>query len=436
MLSFQKKHLQPTQEKVSILIALLFIYGAQYIPALEPYYVQTLVGTMVVLAVIAAVNKSWVDVVSTLFIGAVFFFARLKFDQVDPYSFTFRTAAITAFAYLNLALLIGPWARFTKWFRNFYKHRRHIGVTMFLLALLHASLVMSQYFNYSLGQAFASTFVFFGFTGLFILFFMAVTSWDHVQVHFKNSWWKVAHPLLLAVYVGLILYMRSVSLDLATWHVVLLSAFILFWLLVAPWSLPRVLLKQVKGWKQLHMLVYIVYASIITHMWTGVVQLQADWIQAVFWTLIGITALSHAVGWVMVIVKHVNKKRTGQPEALNGTQMAKVGSVDSFEDGRGQRFELPNGVPVAVFKNGDSFFTMSAICPHQNGPIENGIIVNGFVECPWHRWQFNTADGSGPPEYPDCIPYYETLVRNGVVYVAIEPTGKCQDNNGHTEFSR
>ena len=47
-------------------------------------------------------------------------------------------------------------------------------------------------------------------------------------------------------------------------------------------------------------------------------------------------------------------------------------------------------------------------------------IVNGYVECPWHRYQFSVQNGLGPPGFADCIAYYDTQVQNGAVYVSLE----------------
>jgi methionine sulfoxide reductase heme-binding subunit len=420
----------------SLILCILFIYTVPFVPALAERMTLLMIGLTVVLAIMAAVKHAWTDVVLAIVIGLTFGLARLKFDQVDDLSFVFRTAAVLAFVGLHVTLFIGPWSRFTAHFRNFYKHRRHVGVATFLLALTHASLIMKIYFNYDMEQAFSSTFVFFGYTAFFILLWLALTSWDYVQKHIKNKWWGVVHTGLLVVYLGMVMYVNSVSLDITTWHNVLFGTFLVYWLAAAPWGVIRKMVKRVNGWKQLHVLVYIAYTSVIVHVWTGVVSLLEPWVQALFWTFVVAVVTSHAIGWALMIKKAL-KKRGGSSEVieLNGGRYHLVGQADEFEEGKGQKKQVGNQ-ELAVFRYNNEFFGLASICPHQGGPIADGEVVNGYVECPWHKWQFSVESGGGPPGFPDCIPYYSAVVQDNSVYVNEQSTEQCKEEDGHTTFQQ
>lgn len=421
--------------KISLLLVVIFIYTVPFIPALAERMVAGVVVLMIVLGIMAAVKKAWTDVVITMVIALTFIIGRLQFNQVPDTDFTFRTAAALAFVFLNVTLFIGPWSRFTPHFQKFYKHRRHVGVTTFLLALTHASLIMKIYFHYSPEQAFSASFVFFGFTGLFILLWMALTSWDYVQKHFKSTWWIAIHTGLFVIYAGMVGYMYTVAVDLTMIQKMLLGSFLLFWLLAAPWSLPRKILRRVNGWKQLHVLVYLAYASVITHIWTGVVSQLDTWVQALFWTMIVGVITSHAIGWVMILKKYMEKSgKSSELISVDGKDYCLVGSVNDFEHGKGALRDVGDE-SLAVFRNNDAFFALASHCPHQGGPIAEGEIVNGYVECPWHKFQFSVEEGSGPPGFPDCIPYYPGTVQNNNVYISTTSTGKCNEVDGHTKFT-
>ncbi len=410
--------------KISLLVALVCITT---LPILSEQWIwYSLLCCSALLGIYALWKKAWVDVWLIMIIIASFVFARVRFPETEGTVVMLRTAAILATFFLNVTLLIGPWTRFVKRMRPFYKYRRHVGVTAFLMALTHATLVLSYYFEFSPEAAYASAFVFFGSTSLFIMTWMALTSWDYVQKKVKPLWWSVLHTLLLAGYIGYIAMFMNYVLDLETWHKVVLGIFVVFWLLVSPWALPKKILRRVNGWKQLHVLIYIAYASVIIHIWTGTLKFEDIlWLKIVFWAFFALVVGSHVSGLLFMLRQFVKRKKaSGETLQLNGKTYYNIGSAAEFPDGKGRRVDA-NGFSVAIFKHNGKLFGMSTICPHQGGPIAEGCIVNGYVECPWHRYQFSVDTGSGPPGFKDCIPYYEVVEQNGAAYVCVESTGSC-----------
>lgn len=410
---------------VSLIIAVIAIYTIPYVPSLANNMVLSFGVIVALLGALAVWRKAWFDVVLAGFILLVLFIGRMKFDVIDDTTYVFRTSAVLAYVLLHGVLLIGPWSHFTKHAQKIYTHRRHLGVTTFLLALTHASLIMQVYFNYSLKNAWTSAFVFFGFTALFIMTWLALTSWDIAQKKIKRTWWNIAHPAILVIYIALIAYVWNTALDIQTWQKTLLIAFVLVWLMCAPWSIPQKILKRVNGWKQLHVLIYVAYISVVVHVWTGVVNLQDTWLQAAFWTGFVAVVTSHALGWFLML-KEKKSHSSANIITLNGSTYVEAGPIDEFEEGRGKKIDM-NGMPMAVFKYQDTFFGISAVCPHQGGPLDQGEIVDGYVECPWHRYQFSVEDGAGPPGFDDCVPYHTGITQNGVVYIATDRANACEE---------
>ena len=218
---------------------------------------------------------------------------------VDPLVLVLRTSSILAFVLLHAVLLIGPWARFLKkgWL---VLYRRHLGVAVFFLAWFHSTVVISKYFAGSPTAGFSNAFVFFGQSALFILFLLAVTSWDRFQNGGSSRWWSVFHTGTLIVYLLLVrLFVVSSLFPIPSWSWWVVGFVVAFWVLSAPWALPKWQFSFVRGWKQVHVLIYPAYVLILFHSWVIIQQynLGAPLI-IVFWILPVVTG-SHVAGWVV-----------------------------------------------------------------------------------------------------------------------------------------
>jgi nitrite reductase/ring-hydroxylating ferredoxin subunit/uncharacterized membrane protein len=64
--------------------------------------------------------------------------------------------------------------------------------------------------------------------------------------------------------------------------------------------------------------------------------------------------------------------------------------------------QLPEATPtkaragindLVVVRVGDALHAMHAVCAHAGGPLAEGRVVDGCVECPWHGSRFGIADG-------------------------------------------
>ncbi len=58
-------------------------------------------------------------------------------------------------------------------------------------------------------------------------------------------------------------------------------------------------------------------------------------------------------------------------------------------------------------------------CPHQGGPLGEGLIENGYVVCPWHGYEYGPSDGKAPGGYDDHVTTYPLAVRDDGIYVAV-----------------
>lgn len=300
-------------------------------------------------------------------------FAGFQFwlqPNTSPETLIIRSTATLAFLLLHVILVIGPLCRLNSLFLPLLYNRRHLGVSMFLIALVHAIVSLIQF--HALGDVsplvalFTSNpnydsisqfpFQIFGFFALLILFLMAATSHD-------------------------------------------------FWLENLS---PRI-------WKALHMMVYVAYALIVLHVALGVLQLEGVPFGA---TLMG-------VGMLVVIGLHVTaglKTDTKESKAISAAKegFVPVCQVQEIEENRAKVVIL-EGENIAIFKYEGKLSAVHNVCKHQNGPLGEGKIVDGCITCPWHGYQYLPENGQSPPPFTEKVKTYDVRLDEGVVYVNPKP---------------
>lgn len=74
---------------------------------------------------------------------------------------------------------------------------------------------------------------------------------------------------------------------------------------------------------------------------------------------------------------------------------------------------------IAIFNLGDRFVAVDNRCPHQSGPLCDGIVASDAVVCPLHAWKVNLETGAvaHPANHNDCVRTYATRVDDGVIAI-------------------
>jgi nitrite reductase/ring-hydroxylating ferredoxin subunit/DMSO/TMAO reductase YedYZ heme-binding membrane subunit len=304
-----------------------------------------------------------------VYLGVFVGIGSLVHQNATAETLMIRGLGTAALLLLHIILCIGPLCRLDRRFLPLLYNRRHLGVTMFVLALAHGMFSIFQF--HALGNInplvslFASNiryasvpdfpFQALGFLALVILFLMAATSHD-------------------------------------------------FWLhnLTAP------------VWKRLHMLVYVAYALLIAHVTLGALQSETS----------PLLAAVLGVGLTVVTALHVTsavverRKDTGRAPEADG--YIAVCTVEKISEKRACVVSC-GGERVAVFKYDGNISAMSNVCQHQNGPLGEGKIIDGCVTCPWHGYQYLPDSGASPPPFLEKVPTYRTRVVGNQVFVHPSP---------------
>jgi len=305
-------------------------------------------------------------------------------ETVHPVQSAIRATGACAFLLLTTTLALGPLARLHRIAAPLLYNRRHLGVTTCLVALAHAGLVLVWYFGFAkLNPALALLvnrplslqvsnlpFELAGLAALIILVFMAATSHDY--------WQKVLSPL---------------------------------------------------RWKRLHMAVYAAYGLIVVHVAFGAMMLQqAGPLTGIILISAATLTVLHLFTGLREVVRDRLSERSEQflpPDSADHWTGPEawllVGAPEAIPDGRAVIVSPEYGERIAVFRDGDALHAVTNVCPHQNGPLGEGRIVDGCITCPWHGWQFRPSDGVSPPPFDEKIATYRLRLKNGLLYVRPEP---------------
>jgi len=281
-----------------------------------------------------------------------------------------RGLGSAALLLLHVLLTIGPMARLDPRFLPLLYNRRHMGVTVFLLGLLHGGLATLQFHAFGdenplvsvltatpWGQPSALPFAPFGLLALLIFFGMAATSHD-------------------------------------------------FWL--------RLLTAPV--WKRLHMLVYLAWASLELHVAFGLLRSERSPV------LLGL--LCFGALWVagLHLLAALRERATDAPlvDPPEADGFVRAVDVEDIPEGRA-RIVCLSGERVAIFRYEGRISAISNVCRHQNGPLGEGRVVDGCVTCPWHGYQYLPDTGASPPPFTEKVPTFRVRVAGHAVYVHPTP---------------
>jgi len=266
---------------------------------------------------------------------------------------------------LHIILIIGPLSRLNNAFLPVLYNRRHLGVSMFIASLIHGGFSIFQF--HALGNAnpiysiFTSNmeygsltnfpFQVLGFLALLILFFLASTSHDFFLTN--------------------------------------LSA---------------------KIWKRLHMMVYIAYALIISHVFLGAFQQETSLLT------IGILV----IGFIIIVSLHLTtafkESKIDKAKVIEKEGWLEVCSVSEIEEDRAKIFTVKNE-RVAVFKYEGKLSAIHNVCKHQGGPLGEGKIIDGCITCPWHGYQYLPSNGQSPPPFTEKVATYELKLNGSIIYI-------------------
>ena len=317
-------------------------------------------------------NKKRYDL--AILIGMVSFIASFTLLNLslNP-EVTFETNLIRSFGWLSILLLhiiliIGPLARINPKFNIILYNRRHLGVTMFLMGMIHGGFSILQF--HSLGDMPAIRSIF-------------LSNMQYGSLRF--------FPFQTLGFLGLLI----LALMAASSHD--------FWLKNL----------GVKAWKALHMLVYVAYGILIMHIALGALQNETSpIISAIIFFGFSIIATVHLVEGV--------RENKMDKEVSTSHSFVPVCKVNDIKDDRAKIFTI-SGERVAVFKYEGKLSAVNNVCRHQGGPLGEGKVIDGCITCPWHGYQYLPGNGQSPPPFTEKVETYKLKLEGDQVLIDPNP---------------
>ena len=93
-----------------------------------------------------------------------------------------------------------------------------------------------------------------------------------------------------------------------------------------------------------------------------------------------------------------------------------LGSIDQIPPGQGRCFKV-GAMKIAIFRQrDDSVFALDNRCPHQGGPLADGLVGASVVVCPLHGYRFQLSDGAGI-DNELAVRSHRVEVRNGSIFI-------------------
>jgi nitrite reductase/ring-hydroxylating ferredoxin subunit len=99
-------------------------------------------------------------------------------------------------------------------------------------------------------------------------------------------------------------------------------------------------------------------------------------------------------------------------------RFVKMATLDELPPGSAKEVEHEGRI-YAIFNVGGTLQVLDGICPHQGGPLAEGLVEGTIVTCPWHGWQFDLQSGTMPTGSRIKQAVFEVKIEGQDVLVAV-----------------
>jgi nitrite reductase (NADH) small subunit len=77
------------------------------------------------------------------------------------------------------------------------------------------------------------------------------------------------------------------------------------------------------------------------------------------------------------------------------------------------------GRPLCVAHVNGAIVVLDGVCPHEGGPLGEGIVEDGRVVCPWHQYAFDPRSGVSDQDPVVKVEVFHSKIEAGELMVKI-----------------
>ncbi len=98
----------------------------------------------------------------------------------------------------------------------------------------------------------------------------------------------------------------------------------------------------------------------------------------------------------------------------------KVAKFDDLKDGEMKEVVVEDDKSILLVRLDGKYYALGAKCTHEGAPLEEGVISEGRIRCPWHQACFKarTGDVIEPPAL-DSLPQFDIRIENDDVILIL-----------------
>lgn len=98
-------------------------------------------------------------------------------------------------------------------------------------------------------------------------------------------------------------------------------------------------------------------------------------------------------------------------------EAVRVCRVGDVPPGEGRAVTV-GGRRIAVFNTATGWYALDGVCPHQGGPLADGLLADACVVCPLHERRFDLATGAALSD-GDGVAVHRVEIRGEKVLVEL-----------------
>jgi len=100
------------------------------------------------------------------------------------------------------------------------------------------------------------------------------------------------------------------------------------------------------------------------------------------------------------------------------SEFVTVAQLADIPPGTGRTVDV-KGIWIALYNVNGTLYAVDNTCPHAGGPLGEGKMREGIVECPWHGWKFDVRTGERVNNPNFTVACCEVRVEDGRIQIKL-----------------